>query len=202
MGKVSFIPNKIAKNLISSSLLAFQLLCVYVWSHFSHVRLLVTLCPPGSYFGGILQEPLLLFSHPVGSNPSWPHGLQHARPPFSSSSPGVCPSSSPLHQWCRPAISSSDTLFSFCPQSFPASGTFLTNHLLESDDQNSEASASVLPVNIQGWSSLRLTGLISLLSRGLSGVFSGTTVGRDHFFGALPALQSSSQNLTWPLGRP
>ena len=194
MGKVSFIPNKIAKNLISSSLFAFQLLCVYMWSHFSHVRLPVTLCPPGSSFGGILQE--LLFSHSVGSNPSWPHGLQHTRPPFSSSSPRVCSSSSPLHQWRCPAISSSDTLFCLCPQSFPASGTFLTNHLLESDDQNigASASASVLPVNIQGWSSLRLTGLI-LLSWGLSGVF-GTTVG------ALPALQSSSHNLTWPLGRP
>ena len=170
MGKVSFIPNKIAKNLISSSLFAFQLLCVYMWSHFSHVRLPVTLCPPGSSFGGILQE-LLLFSHPVGSSPSWPHGLQRTRPPFSSSSPWVCPSSSPLHQGCRPAISSSETLFSLCPQSFPASGTFLTNHLLESDDQNTgaSASASVLAVNVQGWSPLRLTGLMSLLARGFQG---------------------------------
>ena len=68
--------------------------------------------------------------------------------------------------------------------------------------KNTKASASVLPVNIQGWSSLRLTGLISLLSKRLSGVFSSTTVGRHQFFGILPSLWSSSQNGTWPLWRP
>ena len=68
--------------------------------------------------------------------------------------------------------------------------------------KNTEASASVLPVNIQGWSPLRLTGLISLLSKRLSGVFSSTTVGRHQFFGSLPSLWSSSQNGTWPLWRP
>ena len=67
---------------------------------------------------------LLLFRHPVLSNSLWPHGLQHARPPCPSSSLRVCPRSCPLHRWCHPAISSSDTLFSFCPQSFPALGTF------------------------------------------------------------------------------
>ena len=67
---------------------------------------------------------LLLFSHPVMSNSLLPHGLQHARPSCPSPSQGVCPSSCPLHQWCHPAISSSDTFFSFCSQSFPASGTF------------------------------------------------------------------------------
>ena len=79
-----------------------------------------------------------------------------------------------FHWWCRPAISSSDALFSFCSQSFPASGTFPMSHLFTSDDQNTgaSASASVLPVNIQGWSSSWLTGLISLLSKGLSRVFS------------------------------
>ena len=66
----------------------------------------------------------LLLRHPIGSNSLWSHGLQHARPPCPSPSPKVCPSSCPLHQWCHPAISSSNTLFSFCPQSFPASGTF------------------------------------------------------------------------------
>ena len=103
-----------------------------------------------------------------------PHGLQHARPPCPSLFPGVCPSSCLLHQWCRPAILSSDALFSSCPQSFPAPGTFPMSRLFVSDDQNTRASASasVLPVNIQGWSPLRLTGFISLLSKGLSGVFS------------------------------
>ena len=137
----------------------------------------------------IIKYMLLLFSHSVVSNSLWSHGLKHSRPPFPSSSPGVCPSSCSLHQWCPPAISSSDTLFSFCPQSFPASGTFPRNRLFASDDQNTRASASasVLPVDIQGWSPLRLTGLISLLSKGLSEVFSSTTVQRHQFFGGLPS---------------
>ena len=109
-----------------------------------------------------------------------------------------------LHQWCHSAISSSDTLFSFCPLSFPASGTFPINQLFTSDNQNTgaSASASVLSTSIQGWFPLRLTGLISLLSRGLLGVFSSTTVWRHQFFGILPSLPSSSHNHTWPLGRP
>ena len=98
---------------------------------------------------------------------------------LSSPSPGGCPSSCSLHQWCCPAISFSDALFS-CPRSFPASGTFPMSCLFASDDQNTgaSASASVLPGNIQSWSHLRLTGLISLLSEGVSGVFSSTTVQR------------------------
>ena len=131
----------------------------------------------------------------------WPHRLQHTRLPCSSPSPGVCPSSCSLHQWCHPVISSSDALFSFCPQSFPATGTFPMSYLFTSDDQNTGASASVLPVNIQGWSLLRLIGLISLLSKGLSGVFSGTIVQRHQFFGILPSSRSSSHNRMWPMGR-
>ena len=134
----------------------------------------------------------------------WPHGLQHARPHCPSLSPRVCPSSCPLHQWCHTTMLSSVTLFSSCPQSFPESGTFPMSHLFASDDQNTgaSASASVLPVSIQGWSPLRLTGLFSLLSEGLSGVFSSTTVQRHQFFGVLPSLRSSSHNQPWPLGRP
>ena len=114
---------------------------------------------------------------------------------------GVCPSSCPLHWWCHPAISSSDALFSFCPQSFPVSGTFPMSQLFESGGQNTGASASVLPTSIQGWFPLRFTGLISLLPKGLSGAFCSTTVQRHQFFAALPFLQSSSHNHTWPLGR-
>ena len=138
---------------------------------------------------------LLMFSHTVVSDSFWPHGLQYTRPPCPSSSPGICPSSCSLHWWCRPAISFSDALFSFCPQSFPASGTFPKSHHCTSDDRNTgaSASASVLSVNIQDWSPLRLTGLISLLSKGCSGVFSSTTIWRHQFFGILPSLQSSSQ---------
>ena len=130
------------------------------------------------------------------SNSLRPHGLQHARPHCPLPSPGVCPSSCPLHQWCQLAISSSDALFSFCPQSFPAPGTFPMSRLFTSDDHNTGASfsASVLPTIIQGWFPLRLTGLISLLSKGLSGVFSSTTVWRYKFFGVLHSLWSSSQN--------
>ena len=133
-----------------------------------------------------------------------PHGLQHAKPPCPSSSPRVCSSSCLLHQWCRPAISSSDALFSFCPQSCPASGNFPVSQLLTSHDQysGSSTSASILITSIQGWSPLRLTGLISLLSKGLSGVFTNTAIWRQQLYSALPSSWSSSHNHTWPLGRP
>ena len=108
------------------------------------------------------------FSHSVLSNSLQPHGLQHARPPCPCPSPKVCPNSCPLHRWCHPTISFSDALFSFCLQSFPASGTFPMSWLFTSDDQNTgaSASASVLPMSIQGWFPLRLTDLISWLSKG------------------------------------
>ena len=101
------------------------------------------------------------------------------------------------------SISSSDTFVSCCLQSFPSSGTFPMSRRFASDDQNTGASASalVLPETTQGWSPLRLTGLISLLSKGLSGIFSSTTVQRHQFFGVLPSLWSSSHNCTWPLGK-
>ena len=102
---------------------------------------------------------LLLFSRPVVSDSSWPHGLQHARPPCPSPSPRVRPSSCAWYRWCHTAISSSDALFSFCPQSFPASGSFPMSQLFASGDQHigASASASVLPMNIQGWFPLRWT---------------------------------------------
>ena len=150
----------------------------------------------------IFTSTLLLFSWPVVFDSSRPHGLQHARFPYPSPSPVFFPNSCSLYWWCHPSVSFSATLFSFCPQSFPASGTFPVNCVFTSDDQNTEASASasVLSRNIQSWSPLRLTGFISLLSKGLSGVFSRTTVRRHQFFGFLPSLQSSSHNRTWPLG--
>ena len=106
---------------------------------------------------------IVLFSCPIMSNSSRPHGLQHTRPPSPSPSLKVCPSSCPLHWWCHAVISSSDTPFSFCPQSFPASGTFPMSQLFTSDDCNTgvSASASVFPMRSQGWFPLRLTSLIS-----------------------------------------
>ena len=107
-----------------------------------------------------------------------PHGLQHARLPCPSLSLRVYSNSCPLSQWCHPAISSSVTPFSSCLQSFPASGSFPISQFFASGGQSigASASASVLPVNIQDWFPLRLTGLISLQSKGLSRVFSNTTV--------------------------
>ena len=116
------------------------------------------------------------------------HGLQHARLPYPCLSPRVCSNSYPLSQWCCPTTSSSVALFS-CPQSFPASGSFPVSRLFTSSGQGIGASASpVLPMNIQGWFPLELTGLISLLSKGLSGVFSSTIVSKHQFFGALLSL--------------
>ena len=120
---------------------------------------------------------VVLFNCPVVSGSLQLHGLQHARPPCPSPSPEVCPSSCPLHRWCHPAILSSDCLF-FCPQSFPASGSFPVSQLFMSGDQNIGASAKVLSMSIQGWFPLRLTGLIPLLSKGQLRVFS-TTVRRQ-----------------------
>jgi len=110
---------------------------------------------------------MLLFNPPVMSDSLRHHGLQHTRPPCPSPSPEVCPMSCPLHWWCHPAISSFDTLFSFCPQSFSASGTSPMSQLFASDDQNTGVLAlpSVLPTSTEGWFPLGLTGLMSLLSK-------------------------------------
>ena len=146
--------------------------------------------------GLCIAKLLLLFSCPVMSNSLRPHRLQYTRPSCLSPSLRVCLSSCPLHRWCHPAISSSDAVLSFCPQSFPASGTFPMSWLFKSGDQNTGASTSapVLPMNIQGWFPLRLAGLIFLgsLSKGLLGVFSSTTVQRHQFFGTLSCLWSNS----------
>ena len=111
---------------------------------------------------------LLLFSCSVVSDSLRPHEQQHARLPCPSLSPGDCSNSCPLSWWCHPTISSSVLPFSSCPQSFPASGSFLMGQLFTSGGQSIGASASalVLPVNIQGWFPLGLIGLISLLSKG------------------------------------
>ena len=114
--------------------------------------------------------------------------------PSPSLSPGVCPNSCPFSQWCHPTILSSVTHFSSCPQFFPASGSFPVTRLFASGGQSTGASAlvSVLPMQIQGWFPLGLTGFISLLSKGLSGVFSTTTVWKHQFFGTQPSLWSNS----------
>ena len=124
------------------------------------------------------------FSHSVVSDSLWPHELQHARPPCPSPTPGVYPNSCLLSQWCHPTISFSVLPFSSCPQSFPASGTFQMSQLFASGSHNIgvSASKSVLPMNTQDWSPLGWTGWSSLQSKGLSRVFSNTTVQKYQFF--------------------
>jgi len=118
-----------------------------------------------------------------------PHEPQHARPPYLSPTPRVYPNSCSLSQWCHPTISSSVIPFSSCLQSFPASGPFQMSQLFESGGQNIgfSVSTSVLPMNIQDLSPLGWTGWISLQSKGLSRVFSNTTVQKHQFFCAQPS---------------
>ena len=124
------------------------------------------------------------FSHSVMSNSLEPHELQHTRPPCPSPTSRVHPSPCPLCWWCYPTISSSIIPFSSCPQSFPASGSFPMSQLFTSGGQSIavSASTSVLPMNTQDWSPLRWIGWISLQSKGLSRVFSKTTVEKHQFF--------------------
>ena len=133
---------------------------------------------------------LLLFSCSVVSDSLRPHGLQHARLPCPSPSPGACSNSCPLSQWCHPKISSSVVPFSSCLHSFPASMLFSMSWLFTSGDQSigAPSSASVLPMNIQDWFSLGWTGWISLQSKRLSRVFSNTTVQKNQFFSSQLSL--------------
>ena len=126
------------------------------------------------------------FSHLVVSNSLWPHGLQHTRPPCPSPAFGVYSNSCPSSRWCHPTISSSVIPFSSYLQSFPASGSFPMTQFFVSCGGSIEASASasVLPMNIHYWFPLGRTVWISLLSKGLSRVFSNTTAQKHQFFGA------------------
>ena len=144
------------------------------------------------------------FSCSVVSKSLWPHELQHARPPCPSPTPGVHPDSCPLSQWCHPAISSSVVPFSSCPWSLPASESFPMSQLFEWGGQSFGVSAlaSVLPKNTQDWTLLGWTGWISLQSKGLSRVFSNTTVQKHQFFGAQLSSQSNFHIHTWPLEKP
>ena len=130
----------------------------------------------------------------VMSDSLWPHGLEHARLSCPSPTPGACSNSCPLSRWCHPTISSSVVPFSSCLQSFPASESCPVNQFFSSGDQGIgvSASASLLPMNIHCWFPLGLTGSISLESKGLSRVFSNTTVQKRQFFSAQPSLWSNS----------
>ena len=123
---------------------------------------------------------------------------------FPSASPGACSNSCPLSQWCHPTISSSVIPFSSCLQSSQHQGSFQMNQFFASGGQSIgvSASTSVLPMNIQDWFPIRLTGLIYLQSKGLSRVFSNTTVQKHQFFGAQLSSESNSHIHTWLLEKP
>ena len=137
------------------------------------------------------------FSHSVVSNALQPHEPQHARSPCPSPTVGVYPNSCPLSQWCHPTISSSVIPFSSCPQSLPATRSFQMSHLFASGGQCIVvwASTSVLPNNTQNWSALGWTSWISLQSKGLSRVFSNTTLQKHQFFCAQLSLWSNCESI-------
>ena len=144
------------------------------------------------------------FSHSVVSNSLRSHELHIARPPSTSPTRGAHSDLRPSSQWCRPAISSSVTPFSPFPQSLQTSESFPMSQLFAWGGQNIRVSAvvSVLPKKSQGWSPSERTGWISLQSKGLSRVFSNTTVQKHQLFGAQLSSQSNSHIHTWPLEKP
>ena len=144
------------------------------------------------------------FSCSVVSYSLWPHELQHTRPPCPSPTPRVHSNSRPSSHWCHPAISSSVVPFSSCPQSLPASESFPMSQLFTWGGQSTGVSAlaSFLPKKSQGWSPSEWTDWISPQSKGLSRVFSNTTVQKHQFFGAQPSSQSNSHIHTWPQEKP
>ena len=141
------------------------------------------------------------FSHLVVSDSLWPHGLQHTRLPCPSPTPGDNSNSCPSSWWCHPAISSSVVLFFSHHQSFPASGSFPVSQFFASGGQSSGVSASVLPMNIQDWFPLGLTGWVLQFKR-LSRVFSNTTVQNYQFLGSQLSLKSNFHIHTWLLEKP
>ena len=144
------------------------------------------------------------FSCSIVFDSLWPHESQHARPPCPSPTPGVHSNSFPSSWWCHPTISSSVIPFSSCPQSLPASESFPMSQLFTWGGQSTGVSAlaSVLPMNTQDWSPLEWTSWISLQSKGLSRVFSNTTLQKHQFFGTQLSSQSNSHIHTWPLEKP
>ena len=147
----------------------------------------------------MLYSKSVQFSCSVVSDSLWPHELPHARPPCPSPTPGVHSNSRPSSRWCHPAISSSVVPFSSCPKSLPASESFPMSQLFSWGGQSTGVSAlaSFFPKNTQNWSPSEWTVWISLQSKGLSRVFSNTTVQKHQFFGIQVSLQSNFHIHTW-----
>ena len=152
----------------------------------------------------ICQIEFSQFSHAIVSNSLWSHGLRHTRLSCPSPTPRASSNSCPSSQGCHPTISSSVIPFSSRLQTFPASGSFSMSQFFASGGQSigASASASVLPINIQDQFPLEWTGWISLQSKGLSRVFSNTTVQKRQFFSAQLSSQSNSHIHTWPQEKP
>ena len=155
-------------------------------------------------YGESVQFSSVHFSRSVLSDSLRPHESQHVRPPCPSPTPGVHSNSCPSSWWCHPAISSSVVPFSSCPQSLPASESFPMSQLFAWGGQSTGVSAlaSFLPKKSQSWSPSEWTDWISLQSKGLSRVFSNTTVQKHQFFSAQPSSQSNSHIHTWLLEKP
>ena len=153
---------------------------------------------------GLIQQHTVQFSCSVVSNSLWPHGLQHARFPCPSPTPGAYSNSCPSSRWCHPTISSSVVPFSSPLQSFPASGSFPMSQLFTGGGQSTGASAlaSVLPMNTQDWSPLGWTGWESLQSKELWRVFFDTTVQNYQLFSTQLSVESNSHIHTWLLEKP
>ena len=151
-----------------------------------------------------MSDSSVQFSRSLVSDSLWPYEPQHARPPCPSPTPGVHPNPCPLSQWCHPTISFSVIPFSSHPQSFPASGSFQMSQIFASGGQSIGVSAStlVLPMNSQDWSPLGWMSWNSLQSKGLSRVFSNTTVQKHQSFGTQLSSHSNSHIHTWPLEKP
>ena len=171
----------------------------HTYTH-THKRVSIVLVVSGKawgilkYCGKTCHKSSLQFSSSVVSDSLWPHGLQNSRPPCPSPTPKACSNSCPLCWWCHPTISSSVFPFSSCLQYFPESGSFPMSQFLESGGQSIRVSVSVsvLPMNIQDWFPLGWTDWTSLVSKGLSRVFSNTTVQKHQFLSAQPPLWSNS----------
>ena len=151
-----------------------------------------------------MQQCSVQFRCSVVSDSLWPHESQHAKPPCPSPTPEVHSDSGPLSQWCHPAISSSVIPFSSFPQSLPASESFPVSQVFAWGGQSTRVSAlaSFPPKNTQNWSLLEWAGWISLQSKGLSRVFSNTTVQKHQFFGTQFSSQTNSHIHTWLLKKP
>ena len=152
----------------------------------------------------IIRFSSVQFSRSVVSDSLRPHESQHDRPPCPSPTPRVHPNSCASSRWCHPAISSSVIPFSSCPQSLPASESFPMSQLFPWGGHSIgvSSSTSVLPMDTQDWSPLGWTGWISLQSKGLSRVFSNTTVQKHQFYNAQLSSESNSHIHTWPLEKP